>query len=776
MIRHVHHAARVLGLALGLILLAAPVLPAQRPADRTQAVESLLRRMTLEEKVGEMTQLTLTAVSRVRGTATVAHQLDSAKLEDAIVRHNVGSLLNVWDVALTPAQWRELTTTIQRFALRRRLPIPVIYGIDAVHGHHFMQGSTIFPQNLAMAATWNPELVRLASRITAYETRASGIPWNFAPVLDLGRQPLWSRFPETFGEDVHLASVMGVASTVGGQEDPSAAIASLLAGTPLDDEGLLRARAVPDPAQPLFVAATAKHFIGYSMPLSGRDRTTAWIPDRQLREYFLPTFRAAVDAGIATVMVNSGDVNGIPVHASRELLTDLLRTELGFRGVIVSDWEDIIRLQTVHRVAASRRDAVKMALDAGVDMSMVPYNTSFIEDILALVRAGEIPASRVDASARRILQLKLDLGLFAEPGADAQRLANVGAPQFLAVSRRAAEESLTLLKNDRSMLPLARTARVLVIGPGATSLPSMYGGWSYTWQGTDTAMYPRHVRTLLDAVRDRAGAERVRFVPNAASDVAGAVAAAQDADVVLLALAEPASAEKPGDIADLSMPADQMRLARAIAATGKPIVLALFEGRPRIVRDIVDSARAVVLGYQTGPYGGEAMAAVLFGEVSPSGRLPFTYPRHVNDVEHYDRLASANVAPDGSDKGYAPEWDFGFGLSYTTFAYDDLRLDHAERRARDTVTVSVAVTNTGARAAREVVQLYVRDLYASVDPPMRRLRDFEKILLAPGERRVVTFRLPISRLAFVGRDLTTRVEPGEFEVQVGGRTARLIVR
>ena len=326
------------------------------------------------------------------------------------------------------------------------------------------------------------------------------------------------------------------------------------------------------------------------------------------------------------------------------------------------------------------------------------------------------------------------------------------------------------------MLPLAGTTRVLVVGPGATSLPSMYGGWSYTWQGTDTAMYPKHVRTLLDAVRDRAGAERVRFIPNAAADVAGAVAAAQDAEVVLLALAEPASAEKPGDIRDLTMPADQMRLARAMTATGKPVVLALFEGRPRIVRDIVDSARAVVLGYQTGPYGGEAMAAVLFGEVSPSGRLPFTYPRHVNDVEHYDRLASANVSTDGSDKGYTPEWDFGFGLSYTTFAYDDLRLDHAERRARDTVTVSVAVTNTGARAAREVVQLYVRDLYASVDPPMHRLRDFEKVLIAPGERRVVTFRLPISRLAFVGRDLTTRVEPGEFEVQVGGRTARLMVR
>ena len=770
--RHARHA----GLSLALFLFFAAELPAQHPGERGAFVDSLLRWMTLEEKVGEMTQLTLTAVSRTRGTATVAHQLDSAKLEDALVRHNVGSLLNVWDVALSPAQWRELTATIQRFAARRRLRIPVIYGIDAVHGHHFMRGSTVFPHNLAMAATWNPDLVRLASRITTYETRASGIAWNFSPVLDLGRQPLWSRFPETFGEDVHLASVLGVAATEGAQQDPAAAISALLDGTPVDDEGLLRARVVDDPFHPLFVAASAKHFLGYSMPLSGRDRTTAWIPDRQLREYFLPPFRAAIDAGIATLMVNSGDVNGIPVHASRELLTDLLRTELGFGGVVVSDWEDIIRLQTIHRVAPTRRDAVKLALDAGVDMSMVPYNTSFIEDVLALVRAGEIPVSRVDASVRRILRLKLDLGLFEAPGPDPQRLANVGAPQFQAVSRRAADEAVTLLKNERAMLPLARTARILVTGPGATSLPSMYGGWSYTWQGTDTAMYPTQVRTLLDAVRERAGAARVVYMPGTGAGVAAAVAAARDADVVLLALAEPASAEKPGDIADLSMPANQMQLARALATAGTPIVLALFEGRPRIVRDIVDSARAVLLGYQTGPYGGEAMAAVLFGEVSPSGRLPFTYPRQVNDVEHYDRLASANVATDGSDKGYTPEWDFGFGLSYTSFTYDDLRLDHAERRTTDTVTVRVAVTNTGARAAQEVVQLYVRDLYASVDPPMRRLRDFEKLLLAPGERRVVSFRLPIGRLAFVGRDLVTRVEPGEFEVQVGGRTARLMVR
>ena len=770
---------------LGLVLLLLAVLPARAVAQSAldARVDSLLARMTLEEKVGEMTQLTLGAVSVSRSGRTPAH-LDSARLDDALVRRNVGSLLNVWEVAHSAREWRDVISTVQRFAARRRVPIPVLYGIDAVHGHQYLREGTVFPQNIAMAATWNPGLVLLANRITAFETRASGIPWNFSPVLDLGRQPLWSRFPETFGEDVHLASVLGVAAVQGEQEDPMPAMRALFGGVPLTDPLLVTPRP-PRVDDVRFVAATAKHFLGYSMPLSGKDRTTAWIPERQLREYFLPSFRAAIEAGIATVMVNSGDVNGIPVHASHALLTDLLRTELGFRGVVVSDWEDIARLQTVHRVAPSRLAAVRMALAAGIDMSMVPSSTSFIDDVLALVHAGEVPESRIDASVRRILRLKLSLGLFERAGPDSARLAMAGAPRSLAVSREAAEQAVTLLVNRAGALPLARGRRVLVTGPGATNLPSMYGGWSYSWQGTDTTVYPVGVHTLLAAVRARAGDSLVTFEPGVGSGadsvacdscIARAVAAAREADVVVVALAEPASAEKPGDIDDLTLPAPQLQLARALEATGRPVIVTLFEGRPRIVRAIVDRARAVVLGYQTGPYAGDAMAAVLYGDVNPSGRLPFTYPRATNDLEHYDHLASAEVATDGSARGYHPEWDFGHGLSYTRFQYGDLALDRATVAVRDTVVVSVAVRNAGPRDGMEVVQLYTRQAYASVDPPVRRLRDFRKIALAAGEGRTVTFRLPVQRLAFVGRDDRLAVEPGEFEIQVGGLVTRLVVQ
>ena len=756
---------------------------AQRPDPRIEArVDSLLRLMTLEEKVGEMTQLTIQAVSRVHGTATVPQQLDSVKLEHAIVDRHVGSMLNVWDVALTPAQWQQVIGAVQRAASRTRLKIPVLYGIDAVHGDHYMRTATIFPQNVAMAATWNPELVRREHQITAYETRASGIPWNFAPVLDVGRQPLWPRFYETFGEDTYLGTVLGAVAVEAEQRDPRPALDALLGGA---RGGRARPAGARGIGGAYFVAASGKHFLGYSVPLSGKDRTTAWIPERELREIILPPFRGAIDAGLRTIMVNSGDVNGVPIHASHAILTDLLRTELGFTGVAVSDWEDIRKLVTVHRVAPTNKDAVRQAVMAGVDMSMVPYDFSFTDDLLALVRDGTVPQSRVDESVRRILRLKFELGLFANPNPDPAMIADIGAPAFQAASRQAATEVITLLKNDRGAngaptLPLAKTARVLVTGPGATSLPAQYGGWSYTWQGTDTAMYPKNAKTLLDAVRDRVGAARVTYVPGATfdstRDVDAAVAAARDADVVIVALAENASAEGPGNIDDLTLPAAQLRLAQALEATGKPVVLTLFEGRPRVIRPVVDSARAIVMGYQPGPFGGEAVAGVLFGDINPSGRLPFTYPRFTGAVEHYDRAEPANSTAGDSTTGYHPQFDFGYGLSYTTYAYGDLRLERPRAGQNDTVAVSVTVANAGARAGMEVVQLYSRQLFASVNPPVRRLRAFQKIALAPGERRTVTFRLPVQRLAFVGRDNRPVVEPGDFDLMVGGRTARLTVQ
>jgi beta-glucosidase len=707
--------------ALALAFLASASGAAAQPQ-----VDSILRQMTLEEKVGQMTQLTIEAVSSTRGTATVEQRLDSAKLDDAIVRHHVGSLLNVWDVALTPRKWEEVLGAVQRSAGRARLKIPVIYGIDAVHGDHYMVGATVFPQNIAMAATWNPDLVRAEHEITAYETRASGITWNFAPVLDVGRQPLWSRFFETFGEDPYLGSVMGVAAVR---------------------------------AEQRYVAATGKHFLGYSVPLSGKDRTTAWIPERELREYFVPPFAAAITAGLRTIMVNSSDVNGVPVHASHEILTDLLRGELGFTGVVVTDWGDIDRLQTVHHIAATRKDAVRMAVMAGVDMSMVPMDVSFADDLIALVHEGAVPESRIDESVRRILALKYALGLFENAGPDPTMLKNVGSPASLAVSRQAAEEAVTLLKND-GLLPLPKTARVLVTGPGAISLSAQYGAWTFTWQGTDTAMYPKHVATLLDAIRQRA--THATYVPDSA-----AANAARSYDVAVVCLAEPPVAEKPGDIDDLTMPREQLRLARAIEATGTPVVLALFQNRPRIIRDAVDSARAIVTGYETGPFGGEAVAEVLFGEVNPSGRLPFSWPRATGAIEHYDRTWQSEVTASKPGGGYDPEWAFGYGLSYTTFGYSDLRIDRRDLSRNDTLGVGVTVTNTGSRAGRVVVPLYVRERYASVDPPFERLRGFTKISLAPGERRDVTFRVPVHDLAFVGRDNHWVVEPGPFDVMIG---------
>lgn len=747
--------AGLVRMGLGLLLaLAVPAgVAAQAGAGSDPRVEELLARMTVEEKVGEMTQLTLSAVSKTRGTASVPHELDLEKLEDALVRHHVGSLLNVWDIAFTGEQWQALIRTVQETARRKRLPIPVLYGVDAVHGHNYLAGGTLFPQNLALAATWNPGVVRDASHVTALETRATGVPWNFAPVLDLGRQPLWSRFFETFGEDVHLASVMGVAAVEGLQG---------------------RSLAAPDR-----VAATGKHFLGYGMPRTGKDRTPAWIPERQLREYFVPPFQAAVDAGLATMMINSGDVNGVPVHASREILTGLLREEMGFRGVVVTDWEDVIKLHTVHRVAPTPKEAVRMAVVAGIDMSMVPYDLSFHTHLVELVREGAVPEARIDESVRRILKLKLDLGLFDEPLPDPARLGRIGLAQSRRVSRAAAEEAITLLEND-GILPLAGRGRVLVTGPGATSLPALHGSWSYTWQGTDAAAYPAGVPTVLDALRAELGGGRVVHVPGTGFteeiDVAVAAAAARRVDVALVVLAEEPSTEKPGDIEDLTLPEAQRRLVRSLAATGTPVVLVLLQNRPRIVSDVVGSARAVLLAYQPGPYGGEAIAGVLSGRLNPSGRLPFTYPRHTGSLAHYDHPQSEELGLWEPEGGFRPQWELGHGLSYTSFAYGDLVVDAAEVGPSDTLSVSVTVENTGRRAGKEVVQLYVRDLYASVTPPVKRLRAFEKVSLRPGERRTVRFRVPVRDLAFIGLENRPVVEPGEFRVLVGGLEREFVVR
>ena len=756
-----------------VLILGAPRPAASQAADPIgRRVEALLRQMSVEEKVGQMTQIALQSVSSRPGTPTVTVQLDSAKLDYAINQRHIGALLNVYNVAMSPEEWRDANAMIARFSKRARLKIPVIYGIDAVHGQIYQTRSTIFPQNIAMAATFDRQLMRRASEITAYETRAAGIPWNFSPVLDLGRQPLWPRYYETFGEDPYVASQMGVEAVLGYQRDPWPGLAPLLGAN---------ASGKPKFTGPVFVAGSAKHYLGYSMPLSGKDRTTAWIPERELRELFLPSFRAAINAGIRTVMVNSSDINGVPVHADPKILTDLLRKELGFTGVVDSDWEDIIRLYRIHGVAKTNKEAVREGVMAGIDMSMVPNEWSFTDDLLALVKEGAVPMSRIDEAVRRILRMKLELGVFENNDPDPAMIANIGAPAFQAVSKEAATEAITLLKNDRGLLPLAKSSKVFVTGPTADYLPSMYGGWSFTWQGTEQAMYPKNRKTLLAAVRDLVGEGNVKYVPGAkindTLDVAAAVAAAEGSDVAIVALGEDAYAETPGNIDDLTLPQAQIKLARAIEATGVPVVLVIYHGRPRIIRDAVDGARAIVTGYETGPFGGEAMAAVLFGDANPSGRLPFSWPRYTGAILNaYDRARPADIGgTDSTNRGYNPEWAFGHGLSYTTFAYSDLKVTTPRVTANDSVRVSVTVTNTGKRAGKEPVLLYVRDLVASVDPPMRRLRRFEKVSLEPGQSKTVSFAVAARELSFVGRDNKLVLEPGAFDAIVGPLTARFEV-
>ena len=734
---------------LGLVLVLLWTIPAALAQSRAEVdarVEEILAGMTVEQKVGEMTQLTLQAVSAQAATdETTEHVLDLDKLREAVVGRHVGSLLNVWDVAFTPEHWAEVITQIQDLAAERETGVPVLYGIDAVHGHHYMQGATVFPHNLALAATFDPDLARQAGRVTAVEMRASGIPWNFSPVFDLGRQPLWSRFFETFGEDVHLVTEMGVATVEGLQGD--------------------------DVGAPGHVAASGKHFYGYSAPNTGKDRTPAWLPEHVQREYYLEPFRAAIErADLRTLMVNSGSINGVPVHGDAAILTDLLRGELGFEGVVVTDWADVDKLVNHHRVAADLREATRMVVMAGIDLAMVPYDYSFTDHLLSLVEDGEVPESRLDESVRRILRLKVDLGLFEDPYPDAGLVDEIGSPAHRAVSRHAAEEAITLLANDGT-LPLAAGARVLVTGPAADDAVVQHGSWTYSWQGTVRGMYPDTARTVLTSIRDLAGAENVTYVPGAtlteAGDLGAAAEAASAADVAVVVLGEWPTTEQPGDLETLEMPAAQIALAEAVIETGTPTVIVLLENRPLVVRDIAERAAAVVMGYQTGPYAGDAIADVLFGEVNPSGRLPFTYPRFPNSLTTYDHTQGETTGPHGVN----PQWPFGHGLSYTTFETSDLRLDRETASAADAVEVSVDVSNTGDRAGDEVVMVFVRDLVASIEPPVKRLRAFRKVALAPGETQTVVFSVPVGDLAFVDRTGAWVVEPGTFEVQVGGQTA-----
>ena len=731
----------------------------------SEKIDALIKRMTLEEKVGQMTQLQIGMIAEGKDQNI---RIDPAKLEKAINRYGVGSILNVSDQALTLDKWHEIISQIQTATKKTRLAIPVIYGIDSIHGANYVQGATLFPQEIGMAATWNPELMKQAAEIAAAETRAAGIPWSFSPVLDIGRQPLWPRFYETFGEDPYLAKVMGAAFVRG------------LEGS--------------DVSSTNHVAASLKHYMGYSFPLTGRDRTPAWIPENYLREYFLPTFATAVKAGAHTVMVNSAEINGVAGHVNHHILTDILRDELGFKGFVVSDWEDIKKLVSIWRIAATEKEATRLAVMAGIDMSMVPSDYSFSDNLIALVKEGAVPQARIDEAVARILKVKFELGLFDDAMPNAALKSKFGLPESRRVSLEAARESMTLLKNANNLLPLAKNKKVLVTGPTADSLISLNNGWTYVWQGSEESLYPKDRNTIRRAIEAKAGAANVRYVPGTKIsrgpgpsnstptdreeevDIPAAVTAAADSDVVVLCLGEGSYTETPGNITDLTLGEPQLKLAEAVIATGKPVVLVLVEGRPRIINRIADRVQAILLAYNPSNEGGTAVADVLFGDFNPCGKLPFTYPRTPNGLITYDHKAFETEETSFGNMAFKPQFSFGHGLSYTTFAYSDLRLNHQTITANDELSISVSVTNTGRQPGKEVAQLYVSDLVASISPPNKRLKRFAKLYLEPGQSRTLTFKLRSEDLSFIDADNKAVVEPGEFEVKIGGLSQKFMLK
>ena len=719
--------------------------PASPLRDNTRRAEVLLQRMTLEEKIGQMTQLEIGMVTTGKDQDV---QVDPTKLEKAIVKYGVGSILNVKDQALPVEKWQDIIRKIQDASQKTRLKIPVIYGIDSVHGANYVRGSTLHPQEIGMAATWNPALMQRLAEITAVETRAAGIPWTFSPVLDLGRQPLWPRFYETFGEDPYLAKVLGAAFVRGIEGD--------------------------DISSPNHIATSLKHYVGYSFPLNGRDRTSAWIPENYLREYFLPPFAAAVKAGARTVMVNSAEINGSPGHINHHILTDILRGELGFQGVVVSDWEDIKKLVSQWKVAVDEKEATRLSVLAGIDMSMVPSDYTFSDLLVQLVKEGRVSVSRIDEAVRRILRLKFDLGLFENPTLSAP-MTSFATAESRQVSLQAARESMTLLKNENNHLPLAKDRKVLVTGPTANSLISLNNGWTYVWQGNNADLYPKDRPSILQAIQTKVG-DRLTHIPGTTLDkeidIQAAVRAAREADVAIVCLGEGSYAETPGNISDLTLDDAQLRLAEAIQATGKPVVLVLVEGRPRLINRIVDRAQAILMAYNPSNEGGTAVADVLFGDYTPSGKLPFTYPRTANGFINYDHKLFETEETSFGNTAFKPQFEFGHGLSYTTFTYSNLSLAQKTIAMNGQMNVSVTVTNTGQRAAKETVILYVRDIVATLAPPGKRVKRFAKIYLEPAQSRTLTFTLRSDDLSFTGANNKLTIEPGDFEVMVGNLKER----
>ena len=732
-----------------------PSIPVDRELERK--VENTLKGMTLEEKVGQMTQITVTAI---------ADGLNLTQVADSMIRvHKIGSVLNTPDgVAQTPQDYDVLVKELNRMSMEY-IGIPCLYGLDHIHGVSYVSGGTLFPQEINIAATFNREHAYNMGKVTAYESRAADVPWTFSPTMDLGRNPEWPRMWESFGEDAYVNAQMAVAETRGLQGDD------------------------PNHVGPYNIAACAKHFMGYGVPVTGQDRTPASIAASELREKHFEPFKEALRAGCLSLMVNSASNNGVPYHCNAELLTGWVKENLNWDGMIVTDWADIDNLYNRERVASSRKEAVKLAINAGIDMAMVPYDCQFCLDLIELVNEGEVPMSRVDDAVRRVLRLKYRLGLFDTPDTSAEDYPEFGGKAHAQLAYEAAVESQVLLKNN-GILPLKKDLRILLTGPNADNMRTLNGGWSYTWQGHGAARpeYTEQYNTIYEALSQKF--ENLTYVPGVTynlmsgskwkfdeANIKPAVAAARRSDVIIACIGENSYCETPGNDNDLDLSDNQKALVKALAATGRPIILILNEGRPRIINDIENLASAVVDIMLPGNYGADALSALLAGEENFSGKLPFTYPKYTNKFAVYDYKPSENQGTMAGVYNYNAvmdvQWPFGHGLSYTTFEYSDMTVSAENFAAGDVLKVTVDVTNTGEVAGKESVLLFSSDLYASSTPDVRRLRAFDKVLLQPGETKTVTFQLPATDLAFVNYYGQWTLEKGDFILSCGSESVKV---
>jgi len=707
-------------------------------------VDDILEKMTLEEKVGQMTQISINKLFESDGLYKTKEplRLNNDSIQKYLVNLKCGSIFGCGRFPLTRKQWHKFISKLQKVAAEE-IKIPLIYGIDAIHGVTFTKGSTIFPQQIGLAATWNPELVKKVGAVCAYETKASSATWNFSPVLGLGRQPLWSRFGETFGEDVFLVKTMGKAIIEGYEGS--------------------------DVSNPEKVVACMKHFVGYSMPLSGKDRTQAWIPDRFLKEYFLPPFQVANDIGVHSLMINSGEINGIPVHCNKKILTNLLRNEMGFEGIAVTDFKDIILLHENHKVTKDYKEAIKIAINAGVDMSMVPFDTDFTKYLIELVKEGEVPMTRINESVKRIIKVKIQAGLFETPVPDFDYYTKFGSEEFKNISLQAALESITLLKNKNNILPLKKGQKILVTGPTANKMIYLNGPWTYTWQGAD-AKYDWGIKnTIFEAIQTlNADTKFIQGTElNSEINIQDAVNTAKKSDIIIACIGELPGVEEIGNTNSLELAEIQKQLIKELAKTGKPIILILNMTRPRIITDIVKLSDAVILPYHPGNEGSDAIAKLIFGEENFSGKLPFTYPKYAASISAYDHK-NTDLNINTENRGYNPLYEFGFGLSYSKFKYSDLKISKKTFSKKDSITISITVSNESKITGKEVVQLYISDNYASITPAVKRLRGFKKINLMPNQFKNIEFTIPVSELAFVGINNKWIVESGTFTVEIGG--------